>query len=166
MPLWCNKHLPGQSASIIFAFEFFGMFVSTRTPSVFLGWSESGACLRNNIPFLRPSSCFLWSYDFDNQQHLVLNSLWLIVCHRRAGIFANKFRYFGSTIVMCRGVTTRLDAPGDISLAPPCSNLRSFGSKCTVLKKVLVTLLWLFPPAVIRETVPPCPPRYASGVMQ
>jgi len=23
MPLWCNKHLPGQSASIIIAFEFF-----------------------------------------------------------------------------------------------------------------------------------------------
>jgi len=26
-------------------------------------------------------------------------------------------------------------------LAHPCSNLRSFGSKCTVLKKVLMTLL-------------------------
>jgi len=36
MPLWCNKHLPGQTASIIIAFEFFDMFVSTRTPSVFL----------------------------------------------------------------------------------------------------------------------------------
>jgi len=30
------------------------------------------------------------------------------------------------------------------SLAPPCSNLRSFGSKCTVLRKVLATLLGLF----------------------
>jgi len=29
------------------------------------------------------------------------------------------------------------------SLASPCSNLRSFGSKCAVLKKVLVTLLAL-----------------------
>jgi len=28
MPLLCNKHLPGQSASIIIAFEFSGMFVS------------------------------------------------------------------------------------------------------------------------------------------
>jgi len=37
MPLGCYKHLPGQSASIIIAFEFFGMFVSTRTPSVFFG---------------------------------------------------------------------------------------------------------------------------------
>jgi len=27
---------------------------------------------------------------------------------------------------------------------PPCSNLRSFGSKCTVLKKVVVTLFGLF----------------------
>jgi len=52
MPLWCkcNKHLPEQSASIIIAFEFFGMFVSTRTPSIF--WvRESCACFRNNIPF-------------------------------------------------------------------------------------------------------------------
>ena len=37
----CNKHLPGQSASIIIAFEFFGMFVSTRTWSVFfVGWGK------------------------------------------------------------------------------------------------------------------------------
>ena len=30
------------------------------------------------------------------------------------------------------------------SFPPPCSNLRSFGSKCTVLKKVLMTLLERF----------------------
>jgi len=37
--------------------------------------------------------------------------------------------------------------PGqEASLAPPCSNLRSFGSKSTVLKKVLATLLGLFGP--------------------
>jgi len=29
----------------------------------------------------------------------------------------------------------------EMSLAPSCSNLRSFGSKCTVLKKVLMILL-------------------------
>ena len=34
----------------------------------------------------------------------------------------------------------------ETSLAPPCSNLRFFGNKCTVLKKVLMTLLWLFGP--------------------
>jgi len=35
--------------------------------------------------------------------------------------------------------------PGqEASLAPPCSNLRSFGSKSTVLKKTLATLLGLF----------------------
>jgi len=32
----------------------------------------------------------------------------------------------------------------EAGLAPPCSNLRSFGSKCTVLKKVFVTLLGLY----------------------
>jgi len=43
--------------------------------------------------------------------------------------------------------------PGqEASLAPPCSNLRSFGSTFTVLKKVLVTLLGLFGvPAFIRR---------------
>ena len=35
MPLWCYKHLPGQNASIIIAFCFFGMFISTRNPSNF-----------------------------------------------------------------------------------------------------------------------------------
>jgi len=42
MPLWCNKHLPGQSASIIIAFEFFHMFVSTRIayPQRFFGGEE------------------------------------------------------------------------------------------------------------------------------
>jgi len=44
------------------------------------------------------------------------------------------------------------------SLAPACCNLRSFGSKCTVLKKVLMTLLLLFVSLV--------PPRYASGDVQ
>ena len=37
MPLWCNKHLPGQSANILIVFEFWGMFVSTGTPSVICG---------------------------------------------------------------------------------------------------------------------------------
>jgi len=37
-------------------------------------------------------------------------------------------------------------------LAPPCSNLRPFGSKCTVLKTKLVSLLGLFSAQVI---VPP-----------
>ena len=35
--------------------------------------------------------------------------------------------------------------PGqEAGLAPPCSKLSSFGSKCTVLKKVLLTLFGLF----------------------
>jgi len=42
--------------------------------------------------------------------------------------------------------------PGqETSLAPPCSNLRSFGSNCTVLKKVFVAFLGVFgAPTVIR----------------
>jgi len=35
-------------------------------------------------------------------------------------------------------------APPCLNLASPCLNLRSFGSKCTVLKKVVVTLLGVF----------------------
>jgi len=50
------------------------------------------------------------------------------------------------------------------SLAPPCSKLMSFGSKCTVLKKVLVTLLGFFgDPRSHSSIVPPLPPRYAPG---
>ena len=59
--------------------------------------------------------------------------------------------------------------PGhEARLAPPCLNLRSFGSKCTVLKNVFVTLLGLYgaphsdlaPPLRFgaRGIVPPLPP--------
>jgi len=54
-------------------------------------FGENCSCFRNNLPFYRPSSCCLWSNDFDDQQHFVLNSLWLIVCHWRAGIFVTNF---------------------------------------------------------------------------
>jgi len=37
MPLLCTKHLSRQSASILIAFEVFGLFVSTRTPNSFWG---------------------------------------------------------------------------------------------------------------------------------
>jgi len=40
--------------------------------------------------------------------------------------------------------------PGqEASLAPSCSNLRSLGSKCSVLKKVLVTWSGLFGAAAV-----------------
>jgi len=66
--------------------------------------------------------------------------------------------------------------PGqEANLAYPCSKLRFFGRKCTVLKKVLVTLLGLFSaPAAIRRSAVISnphsdsalgelrPPRYAS----
>jgi len=46
--------------------------------------------------------------------------------------------------------------PGqEASLAPPYSNLRSFGSKRTVLKKVLLIMLGLFG---ARGIMPPSPP--------
>jgi len=38
----------------------------------------------------------------------------------------------------------RLQPEQEASLAPQCSNLRSFGSKCTALKKVPMTMLGLF----------------------
>ena len=65
-----------------------------------------------------------------------------------------------------KGVTRFWWRPGQkASLTPPCSKLRSFGSKNTVLKKVLVTLLGLF--GVPRSDLEPgelcsfAPPRYA-----
>jgi len=64
--------------------------------------------------------------------------------------------------------------PGqEAGLAPPSSNLRSFGSKCTVLKKVFVTLSGLY--GASRSDLAPhrdsaagefcssCPPRYAHA---
>jgi len=48
----------------------------------------------------------------------------------------------------------------ETSLPHPCSNLRSFGSKCSVLKKVLMTLLGLFSPhsdSVLGELRPLAP---------
>jgi len=53
--------------------------------------------------------------------------------------------------------------PGqEASLAPPCSNLRTFGSKCTVLKQVITTLLGLFGApgshSAPGEWSPPCAP--------
>jgi len=47
---------------------------------------------------------------------------------------------------LLRGVTRLDGAQGqqEASLAPPCSKLWTFGSKCTVLKKVLVTSLGFF----------------------
>ena len=52
--------------------------------------------------------------------------------------------HVGNEVTRCPGQ--------EASLAPPCSTLRSFRIKCTVLKEVLVTLLWLFSiPTVIRR---------------
>jgi len=47
--------------------------------------------------------------------------------------------------------------PGATSLAPPCSNLGTFVSKCTVLKKVLVTV------GTFRRPVNCYPSRYAPA---
>jgi len=59
--------------------------------------------------------------------------------------------------------------PGqETSLAPSCSNLRSFGSKCIVLKKVLVTLLGPFgaprSDSAPGELCPLDPPRYTPEI--
>ena len=74
MPLWCkcNKHLPGQSASINIAFWFFGMFVSARTPSMFLGkgklclfpkqYNFSTFKLFSMVKWLRQSTAFCLKY--------------------------------------------------------------------------------------------------------
>jgi len=55
---------------------------------------------------------------------------------------------FGVCYLLSYTITSgvrRLDgARGKKQVWRPCSNVRSFGSKCTVLKKVLVTLLGFF----------------------
>jgi len=167
MPLLCNKHLPRQSASIIISR--FLVCLSLRLPQAFLGGRESCACFRNNMPFFRPSSYFLWSNDFDNnQQYCVSSSLWLIVCHWWAGIFVNKFRHFDLAIVMCKGVT-RLD--GALGKKRVWRLMFEPGlSEANVLfwKKCLWHCFDFLDPrndSAPGELFPP-PPRYVSGVMQ
>ena len=46
----------------------------------------------------------------------------------------------------------------EAGLAPLCSNLRSFGSKCTVLKKVFVTLLGLYGAHIVIRRPGNCAP--------
>jgi len=140
-------------------------------PKRFFGGSESCAYFRNNIPFFRPSSCFLWSDDFDNQQHFVLNSLWLIVCHWWAGIFANKFRHFDKTIVMCRSVTRLDGAWGKKQVWRP--HVRTWGlSEANVGLLFWKKWLWhccdFMTPVVIRRPrhCASLTSRYVSGVMQ
>ena len=65
-------------------------------------------------------------------------------------------------------VSVMLSSPGqEVSLSPRFSKLRSFGSICTVLKKVLVTLLGLFgyprSDSAPRELCPPFSPRYTPA---
>jgi len=71
----------------------------------------------------------------------------------------NNFCVCASTLV-CSFFGTAAQGRNEVRWRPgqeakfgaPCSNLRSFGSKCTVLKKVLVTFLKLFDaPAVMRR---------------
>ena len=60
------------------------------------------------------------------------------------------FRRVGNAVFVVTGICTqgrnevRWQPGQESSLAPPCSNLRSFGSKFAVLKKVIATLLGLF----------------------
>ena len=76
MPLWCNQHLPGQSASIIIAFVFL-VCLSLRVPKAFFG-GEGKLCFfskYSNIPFFDLQVIFCGQMISINQQHYVLNSL-------------------------------------------------------------------------------------------
>ena len=53
----------------------------------------------------------------------------------------------------------------ETSLAPLCSSLRFFGSKCTVLKTVLVTLLGLFGARGIVPSLPPVVTPWCSVML-
>jgi len=68
-----------------------------------------------------------------------------------------------------RGVTRLDGARGKTSLAPPWSNLSSFGSKFTVLMKVLVTFSELFRASRSNsapgELFPPCLPSLHSWIV-
>ena len=86
------------------------------------------------------------SEDSTSQQQLLR---WCnFVLHNQGGFFWAATKLFLVAIKLVRWVQGRNEVrwrPGqEASSTPPCSNLRSFGSKCTVLKKIFVTLLGLF----------------------
>jgi len=56
----------------------------------------------------------------------------------------------------------------ETSLTPQCSNLRSFGNKCNVLKSACDIVVTFWSPVVIPRPRhrAPLPPGYVSGVMQ
>jgi len=49
--------------------------LSLRVPQAFFGGEGKLHLFSKQYTFFRPSSYFLWSNDFDNQQNFVLNSL-------------------------------------------------------------------------------------------
>jgi len=75
-------------------------------------------------------------------------------------IFKGALRVNGSRRFACMWLLNqgRIEvrwSPGqEASLSPPCSNLRSFGSKCTVLKNMFVPLLGLFGHPRSHSTLP------------
>jgi len=66
------------------------------------------------------------------------------------------------------GNEVRCPSGQETSLAPPCSNLRSFGSKSAVEESTgdIVRTFWRrHNDSAPVELCPPCPPRYASGCL-
>jgi len=76
-------------------------------------------------------------------------------------------RYLRLTLeMMGAGRTGVRWRPGqETSLTPPHSDVRSFGSKCAILEKVLVTLLGLFgaPPSPLVTPVDGCKGSFMCG---
>ena len=173
IPLWCNKHLSGQNARIIIAFEFFGVFVSTRKLAQAFFWRrKSCACFRNNISLFRPSKAI--SMDKRRQQstrfcfkNFVIDSLPLMgrySCKQISSFWLDR----QSWCAFCRD-ETRLDGVwGKKQVWRP--RVRTWclsEANVPFWKKAFMISVFLAPRS---DSVPgncaPCPPRYVTGVMQ
>ena len=141
MPLWCNKHLPGQSSSIIITLEFL-VCLSLGVPQAFF-FGRKKVVLVLEIIFLS----FDLQVIFCGQMTSIINSiLFQIVVIDSLPLMG---RYFCKQIspfwLDNRDVQGRYEVRWrlgkETGLAAPCSNLRHFESKCTNLKNVLMTLL-------------------------
>ena len=87
---------------------------------------------------------------------------WVITERILTQVQASEMGFLRRLHCVTQGRTKVRWRPGkEKSWAPPCSYLRSFRSRCTVLKKKLETFLGLFG---ARGILLPCPPRYAPGV--
>ena len=126
-------------------------------------WTQTSLAENTTIQWLLIVVCFVILYC----------AVWKEAWMKKKHCLANEARFLRLLLWQQERNEVRWRPGQEAGLAPPSSNLRSFGSKCTVLKKVFVTLSGLY--GASRSDLAPhrdsaagefcssCPPRYAHA---